>query len=186
MLSNDFVRKCEGLTPAAPPEKMPAPRAAATAAVGDAVAVVDAGDSGGFQFGFSVELVWLVRLSASAPSCGAVAASSSMESCASDRLLNELPFRVSPLPPSRRGASPPAKAFKPGCSGPLFAEENVDAAELDVLISAGSCPPDPFAPARKSCVDHRGADMSCSGSESLDSREWRGVLLVRRLTGLSS
>jgi hypothetical protein len=62
MLSNDFVRKCEGLTPAAPPEKMPAPRAAATAAVGDAVAVVDAGDSGGFQFGFSVELVWLVRL----------------------------------------------------------------------------------------------------------------------------
>ena len=76
MLSNDFVRKCEGLTPAAPPEKMPAPRAAATAAVGDAVAVVDAGDSGGFQFGFSVELVWLVRLGASAPSCGAVAASS--------------------------------------------------------------------------------------------------------------
>mmetsp|Transcript_4786 Transcript_4786/g.19139 ORF Transcript_4786/g.19139 Transcript_4786/m.19139 type:complete len:638 (+) Transcript_4786:883-2796(+) len=187
MLSNDLVRICEGLTPAAPPEKRPPPRAAATAAVGDIAAGVIAGDSGGFPFGFSVErpFVWLVRLSASTPSGGAVAVSSSMQSCASDRLLNELPFRVSPRTLSRRDASPPAKAFKPGCSGPLF-EENVDDVKLDVLISAASCPPDPIAPARKSCVDHRGVDMSCSGSESLDSREWRGVLPVRRLTGLPS
>jgi hypothetical protein len=96
MLSNDLVRKCEGLTPAAPPEKIPPPRAAATAAVGETAGDVVAGDNGGRPPGPNP--VWLVLLNVSTASCGAEAVSSSMESCASERELYELPFLVKPLP----------------------------------------------------------------------------------------